>query len=191
MRALAAVLLALALAACAAVSEEGPGPYRVGKGPTVTLGRTWSDISGIISYRPRQVRMLSVDGPYLNRLYVTDGLKPGDRLVKPVRKEQPTPVVRADMTVSEKIEFVVDTVALEYQRVEARAPRPHRLDGAEAVRFDLVARTSEGLDVAGTAMVAEKAGKLYVLLYLAPAEHYYGALLPEVEKVMASARISG
>lgn len=187
-RILAAAAIALALAGCAAITEEGPGPFTVGKGQSVTLGRTWADVTALLAKRPKRVRMLSVDGPFLNRLYVTDALAPGDMLVRPLVKEQPTPVVRADMTPTEQIEFVVDSVALEHQRVEALDPRPARMGQSEAIRFDLKARTSAGLDMAGTALVAQRAGRLYVLLFLAPAEHYYGALLPEVERVLASAR---
>lgn len=190
-RLLAAAAIALALAGCAAITEEGPGPYTVDRSQTVTLGRTWSDVTALLAKKPKRVRLLSVDGPYLNRLYVTGALAPGDMLARPLVKEQPTPLVRADMTPTEKIEFVVDSVALEYQRVEAVNPRPAQMGGADAIRFDLKARTSEGLDIAGAALVGERDGRLYVLLFLAPAEHYYGALLPEVERVMASARAGG
>ena len=38
-------------------------------------------------------------------------------------------------------------------------------------------------------MIAERGGKTYVLLYLAPAEHYFDASLAEVEAIMASARL--
>ena len=57
------------------------------------------------------------------------------------------------------------------------------------MRFDLTARTAEGLEVSGTAQVAQKDDKLFLILYLAPTEHYFAALLPEVESVMNSMRI--
>lgn len=187
-----ALAAALALAACASITPVPPGPYRVGSGQEVTVGRTWSDVSALWSARPKKVRLLSVDGPLLNRLYVSDGLAPGDSLVRAQAKELPTPVVRADMSASERIEFVADSVAaLEYQRVETANPRPARFGQAPAVRFDLSARTSEGLDIQGAALVAEHGGKLYVILYLAPAEHYFAAGASEVEAIMASARPLG
>jgi hypothetical protein len=139
--------------------------------------------------RPKNVRLLSIDGPLLNRLYLTDGLAPGEFLLKPARKEQPTPTYRAGMAPTELVEFVADSVAaLDYQRVETSNLRPTKFGGDNAIRFDISAQTTEGLNIAGTAMVAETGGKLYVVLYLAPREHYFAANLAEVEQIMASAR---
>ncbi|HEY8574317.1 hypothetical protein [Phenylobacterium sp.] len=181
--------LALALAACATVTSAPQGTFAVGQGYQVNLGREWSDISNIMTGRPKNVRLLSIDGPLLNRLYLTDGLAPGQFLVKPAKRERPTPTYRANMAATELVEFVADSVAaLDYQRVETSNLRPTKFVGADGVRFDISAQTAEGLDMAGTASVAEAGGKLYVILYLAPKEHYFAATLPEVEQVMASAR---
>ncbi|MFZ5719134.1 MAG: hypothetical protein ACOY5Y_06665 [Pseudomonadota bacterium] len=191
MRALRPLLAAgalLALGACAAISNVPPGPMKVGSAE-VTLGRDWSDISTIMTGSVKKVRVLSIDGPLLNRLYVTDGLSAGEALIKAPSKDKPTPTLRDGMNSSERMEFVADSVAaMGYQRVETQRPRPAKFGEAPAVRFDISARTEEGLDVLGTAMAAEAGGKTYFVLYLAPAEHYYQASLAEVEKVIASAR---
>lgn len=176
------------LAGCAAVTSAPAGPYKVGAAE-VTLGREWSDISAIMVGRPKKVRLLSLDGPLLNRLYVTDGLAPGEFLVKPAAKEKPTPTYKAGMSASERMEFVADSVAaLDYQRVEVLRPRPAKFGEAPGLRFDLRARSPDGLDIAGTALVAEIGTKLYVVLYLAPDEHYFAAHLSDVEAVISSAR---
>ena len=178
----------LALSACTAVSSAPAGPYKLGA-TQVTLGRQWSDVSAITPNRVKQLRVLSIDGPLLNTLFLTAGLAPGDAMVRAPSKEKPTPKVRTGMTSAERMEFVTDSVAaMNYQRVESARPRAARYGGQPAVRFDLSARTPAGLDVLGTALVAELEGKLYVILYLAPAEHYFQATLPEVEQVMGSAR---
>lgn len=191
MRALRPLLAAgalLALGACASISNVPAGPMKVGSAE-VTLGRDWSDISTIMTGSVKKVRVLSIDGPLLNRLYVTDGLSAGEALIKAPSKDKPTPTLRDGMNSSERMEFVADSVAaMGYQRVETQRPRPARFGDAPAVRFDISARTEEGLDVLGTAMAAETGKKSYFVLYLAPAEHYYQASLPEVEKVIASAR---
>lgn len=191
MRALRPLIAAgalLALSACASISNVPAGPMRVGSAE-VTLGRDWSDISPILAGSVKKVRVLSIDGPLLNRLYVTDGLAEGESLIKAQAKEQPTPTLRAGMNSSERMEFVADSLAaMGYQRVETARPRPAQFGGQPAVRFDLSARTEDGLDVMGTAMAAQVEGKSYFLLFVAPAEHYFQAALPEVEQVMASAR---
>lgn len=191
-RAILVALAALSLTACASVTSAPAGALKVGAAYEVSLGREWSDISAIMVGRTKKVRLLSIDGPLLNRLYLTDGLVPGDYLIKPQAKETPTPVIRKDMSASERLEFVTDSVAaLEYQKVQLVKPRPAKIGEAQGVRFDLTAQTKAGLDIRGTGVVAEKSGKTYVVLYLAPAEHYYEATLPEVESLVASARLLG
>lgn len=188
---IAALGLALLLAACASISAAPAGPYKVGDAMTVTLGREWADASRAMVGAPRRVRMLTIDGPLLNRLYFTSGLKPGEWMVKPASRERPTPTYRAGLSPTELVEFVADSVAaLDYTRTETSGLRPDKLGGVDALRFDLKAQTKEGLDMSGSALVAERNNQLYVILYLAPTEHYFGAGRPEVEQIMSSARFT-
>ncbi len=185
--ALIAAVLGLSVTACAVIPEAPVGAYQVGTGYQVTLVQPWNDISGIMNARPAKVRLLSLDGPLLNRLYLTDGLVPGDFMVKPQSKERPTPVYRAGMSASERVEFVSDSVAaLDYRQVETKALRPGKFATHNALRFDLTAQTSEGLNISGTAVITEFNSKAYVLIFLAPSEHYFAAQLPEVEAIIAS-----
>lgn len=183
--------LALLLAACASIGSAPAGAYKVGEVMSVTLGREWNDASRAQVGAPRRVRLLTVDGPLLNRLYFTTGLKPGDFMVKPAARERPTPTYRTGMSPTELVEFVADSVsALDYQRTETSGLRPAKLGDTDALRFDLKAQTAEGLDMSGTATVAERNGQLYVILYLAPTEHYFTAGQAEVETIMSSARFT-
>lgn len=185
----AAGLAVLTLSACVSITSAPAGPYASGA-HSVTLGREWSDVSALIPRRPKQLRLLSIDGPLLNRLYIVDGLEEGAWLVRAPSKDKPTPVVRKAMSARERIEFVADNVAaFGYQDVKTVRPRPAKAGEIDAIRFDLTARTPEGLDISGTAKVAERDGRLYLVLYLAPTEHYFAASLPEVESVMNSMRI--
>lgn len=186
---IAGLSLVLGLGACTTTTLTPAGPYAL-PGETLTLGRDWSDISILMWGRPKQVKLLSIDGPLLNRLYIADGLASGGFIVKPTRKERPTPTWKAGMSPTEQVEFVADSVAaLDYQRVETSDLRPANVGGKDGLRFDLTAKTPEGLDIAGVAQVVESNDRLYVILYLAPAEHYFGAYRAEVEAIMDSARI--
>lgn len=190
MRSAALGLLVAALAACVTVTSAKPGPYKVGSTYTVTLGREWSDVSAIMMARPKHVRLLSIDGPLLNRLYLTDGIAKGSFLVKPASKEAPTPTYRDGLSQTEIVEFVVDSVeAIGYERSESANIRPAKFGAADGLRFEVSAKTPEGLDMSGTALVAERGGKLFVILYVAPSEHYYAATLPEVERIMTTASL--
>jgi hypothetical protein len=173
------------LAGCAS-GRLVSGPFE-NAGATVTLSREWSDITFLLpSPRPRNVKMLSIDGPLLNRLYIA-ALRPGDSLLRPADPDTPRPTYQSDMSDSELVEFVIDCIAQEYQNPEAAALRPQNMGAAPGVRFDIATRTAEGLEISGTALVARQGEHLHVLLFLAPTEHYYAALLPDVDAIFASA----
>jgi len=180
----AALGAAALLAGCSPITLAPAGAYKVGAG-TVTLDRPWNDISGLWVGRPDKVRLLSLDGPLLNRLYVTDGLVSGDAIVRSPRRETRTPVYADAMSVTEQVEFVGESVtALGYERVATSGVRPVELNGQRAVRFDIEAATGEGLDIRGIGQAAKRDGKLYVAIYLAPAEHYFEAARSSAENAM-------
>lgn len=179
------------VAACATTGAVPAGPYAVGS-QRVTLGRPWSDISAATPGLPGNLRLLSIDGPRLNRLYITDGLRAGEGLVRVRERARRVPAWRPGMTAAEQVEFIVDSVAaMDYRRVEVTDLCPARMGDADALRIGIAARTEEGLEIAGLAQLAEVGGRLYVILYLAPAEHYFAAGRTEAEAVMASARPAG
>lgn len=186
----AAVLLALAtvLSSCSPISLAPAGSFQIGKGASTVLDRDWNDISALMSDQTRTVRLLSINGPLLNRLYLSDGLSDGQALVRPVRsREATTPVFRIDMGFSEQVEFVSDSVAaLGYERVATEAIRPIEVSGQRGVRFGITAATKAGLDIKGLAQAVVKDDRLYVVLYLAPAEHYFDASRSNAETAMDS-----
>jgi len=183
---LAAIAAFAALSACAAITLAPAGAYVVGDS-AVTLDRNWSDASAAVIGRSKKVRLLTIDGPLLNRLYLTEGLVEGDYLVRPAQREGDTPVYRTDMSITEQVEFVADSVtALGYQRVETAGVRPVDIQGRRGVRFDIEAQTAEGLDVRVLGQAFKQGDELYVAIYVAPAEHYYEATLTSAEQAMSS-----
>jgi hypothetical protein len=189
---LTAASLVLTLAACTTVSDAPTGSYAVGNAYQVMLGREWSDVSAALGVHQPGVRILSIDGPLLNRLYLSEGLAPGASLVTSTVAEKPTPVYKADFSPQETVEFVADSVtALGYAQVATANLRPAKFGDADAVRFDITARTAEGLDIFGAGETAQKNGKLYVILFLAPSEHYFGDARPEIDSIMNSVAFKG
>lgn len=183
---LTAALSGVVVAGCASSSGLRSGAYTNVGTFNITLPREWSDITFMLPNRPRHMRMLSIDGPLLNRLYLAS-LEPGESLLRPRDRDTPRPTYRADMSDNELVEFVTDCVAVEYQSPEAGALRPQTFAGQPGVRFDLTAQTAEGLNISGTSLVARASDRLHMLLFLAPSEHYYGAMLPEIETIFAGA----
>lgn len=182
------VLGLAALGGCAAgVTAAGPGAYAVGEAYTVTLGREWSDISGIAPERPGNLRLLSIDGPLLNRLYMAHDVQPGSGLVRPSSRDRVVPVYRADMTSRELVEFVTQSVeAWGYLNVETEALLPADFAGRPGVAFNFAAQTEEGLNMSGRAAAAARDNALQVMVYLAPTEHYYARHQAEVDAIFAS-----
>ena len=183
----AAVLTLAALGGCVSIPAVPAGPVAMGDNHAVVLSRPWSDVSALVPQRSKKVRVLTIDGPLLNRLYLAQGIAAGEGLLKPVSKEQPVPVFHADMAPTELVELVSNSIAaMGYHRVETAKLRPAKFGAADGLRFDIKAQTDGGLEMMGTAEVATADGKLYLVLYLAPAEHYFAANLPDVESIMDS-----
>lgn len=184
----AAILLALGLTGCVSIGRVPAGPVSLSKGQSVNLQTEWADVSPVMPQRQNGVRVLSIDGPALNRLYLIQGIAPGQGLIKRTAKEKPVPTFRADLAPTEIVELVSDSVAaLGYQKVETNNLRPGRFGTTDAIRFDLTALTPTGLDISGTAQVAVVDQKLIGALLLAPSEHYFPALLPQMEAMLGSA----
>ena len=190
LRTAAAMAAVVSLSACAAIKAVPAGPYASG-GNQITVGRTWTDMGRLFD-ASKGVRMLSIDGPQLNRLFVIDGLKAGEFIIRPASKERPTPTWKAGLTPTEQVEFLADSLtAMQYYRVETDNLRPVKVGERSGVRFDISAQTVDGLNISGIAQLVEAGDRLYVLLYLAPTEHYFAATQAEVEAIMASARAVG
>lgn len=182
----AAAVLSLLLGACVTGPTLAPkGAFTHGKN-TVALDRDWSLYP---AGNGPKTKMLTIDGPLLNRMYVSDGLDANTPLfVSPTKGDtstNPAPRGKAGMSLSEQIEYVATAVgALDYQKVETSAPKPVTVDGAKGVRFELKAKTPDGLNIRGMAQAVSKGGLNYYVVYLAPEAHYYTSSLVNVQAAM-------
>ena len=185
----AAFLIGLAATGCASITLAPAGGYAAGSAG-YTLGQNWSDLTAVMPNRGPGIHILTIDGPLLNRLILTDGIEDGAPILRPANREQRMPVHRAGASASEQVEFVVDTLAvMDYQSIEASGLRRAARAGGTGVLFDLTARTPEGLNVSGLAQVIEVDGRLYVAIFAAPTEHYFGVYQAEALRVMESFRL--
>lgn len=174
------------LAGCAAIKLAPAGVYRVGNAFSITLSRPWSDLTAA-AMQPPGVRVLTIDGRGLNQL-VAAAVEPGGSLVKPADKDTPRPTYRADMSDTEMVEFVIDSLAaMEFLEPTSAGLRPQALAGAPGVRFDISTRSEPGLNYTGSALVARAGDNMRLLMFLAPSEHYYSTFAAEVETIFASA----
>ncbi len=190
MRVLRCVLLAVSLCllpACETISLVKAGPVSLEDGERLALRSPWSDITRILPETERGVRVLSKDGPLLNRLYVAPRIIPGRGLVQAPNDERTSPTYRLGMAPSELVEFVGDSIAaLGYRRVEAGELAPGRQGGHDAIRIEFKALDASGLEFSAVAQIAEIKGSAYLILFLAPSEHYFPASRQEVEAILSS-----
>jgi len=186
--AVAALCAGMALSGCAGgITAVNPGPMAAGSAYTLSLGRQWSDISAIMPNRPANVRLLTIDGPLLNRLYVANDIVPGAGLMRPPNRQTSVPVYRADMTSRELVELITETVAgFEYLNVEPDALAPVVFAGRNGVAFTFTAQTKEGLQISGRAVAAARDDRLQAVIYHAPSEHYYARYQAEVDRIFDS-----
>lgn len=181
---LACVLL---LSACAATVRGVREHYDVGGAFSVTLERSWADISGASRLPAEEMRLLTYHGVTLDRLYFTGGLKPGASLV-PAERGIETLVFHEGLSRAELVEFLAHTLgAMGYVRVEPRNIRPSMLAGENGVRFDVTMQTSDGLEMSAMVLAAQPNGRLNLILFMAPREYYFPMLAPEIDAMMLEA----
>ena len=143
----------------------------------------WSSIS------QGGIEIWTVNGPGLEAVYFADGIEDGDpfferRFGEPDKQQ---PLFRSPMNANEAMEFVIDTLAVTGAgEVRARGLRPKKFGAHAGFRFDLDYLDATGLEGRGMAHGAVIDGKLYLMLYLAPAEHYFDTYGGPVEAMFES-----
>jgi len=184
-----ALLAALLLCACAH-ARQAPTHYQVDHAFAVELDRPWADISRVTPRLSNHVHLLTIHGQALESLYLVGGLKPGDPLWTPARGEE-NPRYHTDMSRSEVVEFLgASLAALGYVAVTPRNIRPAALANNNGVRFDIEMQSADGLEISGLALAAQSGDRLNLILFVAPREHYYPMLAPEIDRMLIAAASS-
>ena len=196
------VAMSLPLAACAGVGGGGfgyggyslvrPKEVRVGDDSmAVTPPREWNRISARIFTDIRDVEDWTQNGPYLDGISFVTGLKDGKALVyQRSQDDRQVPKFRSNMTPPE-IAAILESLfrvrggAVEY-KTTALVPRPFL--GVSGFQYDYEHLDSDEVRRKGRAVGAVVDGKLYLILFDAARSHYYGALLPDFEAIVQSAR---
>ena len=197
------LISAACLAACSSVGGDGGfgyGPYsvvrvketRVGNDSmAVTPPREWNKISGSLFVDIHAVEDWTQNGPYLDGISFVTGLKDGKALVyQRSRDDRQVPKFRSNMTpleITAMIEslFRVRGGAVDFKTVSL-GPRPFM--GYNGFQYDYEHLDGDEVRRKGRAVGAIIDGRLYLILFDAARSHYYGALLPDFEAIVSSAR---
>ena len=130
-----------------------------------------------------------MNGTSLEALYFADGIEDGEPFFERGfgQTEKPLPLFRSSMTANEAMEFIVDTLAISGAgEVRITGLRPKNFGAHPGFRFGLVYIEVSGLDARGMVHGAVIDGKLYVMIFLAPAEHYFDTYSGYVERMIDS-----
>ena len=140
---------------------------------------------------PRQEQW-TIDGAPLNQLTLFSRIQPGEHVFLRAKERawRPDgPWFRAGMRPDEVRDLVLDGLrGAGWANVEARDLRPVRWGDTPALRFELALDNPNGLVYRGLVTAAERDGRLTLLVWMAPAEHYYGRDAPAVGRMFDSLR---
>lgn len=184
---LASLVLATTLSACATGPQLAPAGEFVAGDYSVTLGSDWNAIK-IKTGKKEKANLLTKDGPALNAVYLFSDIKPGDSLLRQVRKDVPVPIFSEDMFDLELVEFLTDSLAKGGGIAGLRAEnvRPDSFLGDDAIRFELSGQTAQGLRMSGSALMSSNNGGLDIVLFLAPTEYYADKVAADVDLMFRS-----
>ena len=202
-KSLAVLISALSLTACASAGSGGFGyggyslvrvaETRVGNDSmAVTPPREWNKISSSLFVDIHAVEDWTQNGPYLDGISFVTGLKDGKALVyQRSRDDRQVPKFRSNMTpleITAMIEslFRVRGGAVDFKTV---ALGPRRFMGYNGFQYDFEHLDGDEVRRKGRAVGAVIDGRLYLILFDAARSHYYGALLPDFEAIVSSARL--
>jgi len=182
-----AAMLCVALSACATYTAVDPNkPVTIGDGVTVDAQVAWATTS---SYQTGTV--WTIDGLRLNSLRFLTGITPGNPMmtIPGLARKDMIPYSES-MLPNDVMDLVTGTLAKGgFQQVRGDNLKPAPFGSVPGFRFDVSLTTEDGLLMKGTSLIAQRGGKLDVILFLAPAEYYYDRSLPTVERIFASVRV--
>jgi hypothetical protein len=179
----------LGVAACTpTMSAVAPGPAETDTGISVNLQNSWTRIPSQLNAATTGT-VFTRHGVMLNRVDVLS-IEPGKSLIK-VPRNVDAPVFRTGMTELELVEFVTASLSrIGLRDLRTENVRSHTFLGAPGIRFNVAGKYASGLDMRGDAALAVVDGKLNVILFIAPAVHYYDANAAEIEQLIQSARLT-
>lgn len=179
-RALAFLILLLAAACGGDISKMPPGEQRIGSAYSFTTSLEWSHVGSSPQNR-------TIDGPALGLLQTWGGLKSGDVLIE--KQGRRMPAFRSGFGALEVAEMVTDTIEAitPGADVETTDFRPVAFGSRDGFRFQ-IRFVRKGLPIRGIVAGAIHDGRLDLLLFSAPAEHYFDLRAAEIDRIIASVK---
>lgn len=182
---LAALVAPWALAGCVMQGMDGGDEASVGNGVRVTAE------PGFAQIHLATMRYWTRNGTGLDELHFYTGIKNGQPLFRPAGKRPiDMPAFNARMTPNDIEDLTVASLQKNgFQNVRASTLRPCPFGSAPGFCFDLLLANDEGLEMRGRALAATRSEVLDLLVFTAPAEHYFAELSPAIDRIFASIQL--
>ncbi len=183
--ALLAISVALLLPGCVMQGMDAGDVTSVGNGVSVTAQ------PGFAQIHIATMRYWTQHGTGLDELHFYTGIKSGQPLFRPAGKQpRDLPVFDARMTPGDIQDLAVASLAQNgFAHVRASALKPCPFGSAQGFCFDLELANDEGLQMRGRATMATRNQLLNLVVFTAPAEHYFAVVNPAVERIFGSIRV--
>jgi hypothetical protein len=204
-RTLSCIAAAAALSACSSLGggDYGFSDYSLVRVRPVSVGdhsmivtppRTWNRHRPIFFEDIRQVEDWTQNGPLLDGISFVTGLKNGKSLIRQRRSaNQQVPLFRSNMTPPEIAAMIESLYRVRGGAVDFRTlslkPRPFL--GTNGFQLDYEHLDDDELWRRGRVVGTVINGQLYMILLDAAKSHYFDAALPDLEALVASARLRG
>lgn len=180
------LLLALCLAGCGSPLVRPHEPVQL-KSFSVTSPIAWSQ------FTIGRERIWTLDGPLLNRVWMIDGVKPGEQVFldsRPLgRRKGEGAIFRAGISDLEAVELIADGLRESgVDQLEIRRVQPFNFGSHAGFRFDFDFASRRGLAYRGIGVGEIGGDTLSFVLYFAPAEFYFERDRASVEQLIGSIR---
>jgi len=187
----AAALCALAGCAAQMVKVE-PGQVTVKEALSLNTANAWNRFElgqMYLSVAPGAAEVWTQDGDTLDALAFFVGVAQGETLGRAIAGKK-LPQFRSTMTPGEIVELYEQMATQDGSAFALKRVAPGRFGDQPGFRFEhTITRKSDNVLLKGVGQAAVVKGKLYLVAFTAPSIYYYDRHLPQVEPLMASARI--
>ena len=136
----------------------------------------------------------TLNGPLLDGLTFIGGLENDKRIVQQRRKaDRKVPNFRSEMTPQDIASMIESFYRIRAgsSRFEMTGLQPRNFLGQPGFQFDYEHLGGDEVERRGRAVGAIINGRFYLALFDAARMHYFGAGLPEYERIVQSARLGG
>jgi hypothetical protein len=177
------------LSACAGFEAvQGGDTVLIGNGVTIVPQVAWSQATTKTEFGP----LWTIDGIGLNELRFYTAIAPGRPLMRiPGVEIRDLGRYEGTMLADDVMNLFASTMdKAGHQQIRTAALRPAPFGAVTGFRFDFTYATMDGLQMKGMVLAAQRAGRLDLIMFSAPAEYYFDRYAPTVEQIFASVRTS-